>query len=235
MASISTRNIQQLLGISDLKRLLQSLSVLDLIMSPEYQDRYYSFDSHWGENETMGFMNNGSGDCFIALFNSAGCFINGSAHEYPLFLFRGGRMFRDRKMRKQWKRILKKVPSEFSSAFSDSRLKFTMMSRSFCFWRFYDNGSWICNVPDTDRTRDPDGSEFLLRLLDPDPRCYQVFAKEYYEEDIPLSPICHIYGHAPLTQEVIDLLNKEVKLDAIEDELLRIGYPENGNKMPQLP
>ena len=40
----------------------RALAALDLILSPEWEDRYYSFNSRWDSNEMMASMRNGSGD-----------------------------------------------------------------------------------------------------------------------------------------------------------------------------
>ncbi len=216
MISISTKNLENISDINALKQLLQSLAVLDLIMSPEWEDRYYSFDSHWGEGETMGSMRNGCGDSFNALFDSNGCFFKGFAHEYPLSSWNDGNL-------EKWKKILDKVPNVFSSAITEPA--FDMKSISFCFWRNNDDASWHCDSFDTDDDEDSDGSGFLLECLNGEPSVYQVFAEEYYEKDIPLSPIKHIYNHSLITQEIIDLLNSDVKLEAIQEQLMEIGYP----------
>jgi len=44
---------------------MQSLATLDAIYSPEWEYRYYSYDSNWGEGEEMGSIRNGSGDTFL--------------------------------------------------------------------------------------------------------------------------------------------------------------------------
>jgi hypothetical protein len=46
--------------------------MLDAIMSPEWEWRYYSFDSRWGPGEEMASMRNGSGDAYSIVFSSAG-------------------------------------------------------------------------------------------------------------------------------------------------------------------
>jgi hypothetical protein len=58
---ISTRSLDALPDISTLRRLTRSLAMLDAIMSPEWESRYYSFDSHWGPGELMASMRNGQG------------------------------------------------------------------------------------------------------------------------------------------------------------------------------
>ena len=49
-------------SIQEVRRIAQSLAMLDAILSPEWDDRYHSFNSAWGLNEEMASMRNGSGD-----------------------------------------------------------------------------------------------------------------------------------------------------------------------------
>jgi hypothetical protein len=56
---------------------MQSLALLDAILSPDWEYRYFSFDSRWGPSERMGSMRNGQGDHWFALFSSAGCWLKG--------------------------------------------------------------------------------------------------------------------------------------------------------------
>ena len=68
--AISTRDLSGLPGIDDLKRLMQSMAMLDAILSPKWHFRYYSFNSKWENSSQMGSMRNGSGDNFHALFSA---------------------------------------------------------------------------------------------------------------------------------------------------------------------
>lgn len=70
---ISTLNSDGLPGIDELRRLLQSMAMLDAILSPEWEYRYYSFNANWSTGEQMGSMRNGCGDHFFAHFTPAGC------------------------------------------------------------------------------------------------------------------------------------------------------------------
>jgi hypothetical protein len=216
MNSVSTNKLDKLPDIGGLKRLLQSLAVLDLIMCPEWDNRYYSFDAHWGEDESMGSMRNGCGDSFTVLFNASGCFFKGFAHESTLSSWHKGQV-------EGWKIALSKVPAEFSSALSEPA--FDMNNISFCFWRLYAQTKWSLTTLKTTETDDPDGSLFLLGCLNGEPKAYQDFAEDYYEVDIPLSAIRYVYHHLPLTQAIIEQLNPEVELGEIYDDLLDIGYP----------
>jgi hypothetical protein len=55
--------------------------MLEAIMSPDWEYRYYSFDSKWGLDEMMASMRNGQGDDFFILFNNNGAIIKGFDHE----------------------------------------------------------------------------------------------------------------------------------------------------------
>jgi hypothetical protein len=73
--------------VESLKRLSQSLAMLDAILSPDWEFRYYSFNSKWNAGEMMASMRNGSGDDYFILFNSSGAIIKGFAHESPMSPF----------------------------------------------------------------------------------------------------------------------------------------------------
>jgi hypothetical protein len=55
---------------------------------------------------------------------------------------------------------------------------------------------WINQLPDAD---DPDGSEYLLSILDGRPSIYKEFAESYYEKKLDIHAIEHIYRHEVLT------------------------------------
>lgn len=84
---ISTRNLSELPDIDTLKRLFQSLAMLDAILSLEWQYRYYSFNAEWDVNEALGSMRNGCGNHLFALFTCAGCFLKGFNHESVISSF----------------------------------------------------------------------------------------------------------------------------------------------------
>jgi len=62
---ISTRNLEGLPDVTRLKRLLQSMAMLDAILMPEWEYRHYSFNAHWGEDDMMGSMRDGAVDEFF--------------------------------------------------------------------------------------------------------------------------------------------------------------------------
>jgi hypothetical protein len=210
---ISTRNLDALPDIPALRRLARSLAMLDAILSPEWEFRYHSFDSHWGEGELMASMRNGQGDDWFALFTHAGVVVIGLDHEAPMF-----------RLGDPWPGLIDALPSELAAAVDEPA--FDARNSTFCIWRRTTGTRWErgpVQFPDGD---DPDGSAQLLRILDGRPESYRAFAAEYYEADLPLDAVAAVYGHQPLTPELIERLNAAVTMDTLREDVAEIGYPE---------
>jgi hypothetical protein len=216
MAPISTRNLAPLPDAASLRRLLQSMAVLDAILCPSWDGRYYSFNSHWADGEQMGSMRNGCGDEFFGLFNSAGCFLKGFAHEAEMSPYR-------RQPKKVWPGVLDGVPWEFAPCLNEPA--FSIDDTTFCIWRRYVDDSWRCGDIEFPPDDDPDGSELLLAPLDGDPQTYRSWAEEYYELKVDLAAVEQIYAHRPLTPEIVAALARTKFIAGLDADLREIGYP----------
>src|SRR6266545_3544798 len=160
-AMISTRDLSGLPDVDGLKRLLQSMAMLDAILSPEWQYRYYSFNSKWSRGEQMGSMRDGCGDDFFALFNKHGCFLKGFDHEAMMSPY-------GQKPKRVWPGVLDAVPEEFADELKQPA--FSMEDTTFCIWRRYSDSGWQRGIIDFPTERpDPDGSQSLLSPLDGKP------------------------------------------------------------------
>jgi hypothetical protein len=214
---ISTRDMYLLPDVDGLRRLLQSLAMLDAVLSPDWQYRYYSFNPAWAAGEQMGSMRNGSGDGFYAHFSPSGCWLKGFAHEYPMS------PFRERPPR-PWPGVLAAVPAEFAVCLREPAFEPEVVT--FCVWRRYVDPAWKMGSVDFPPAHpDPDGSAFLLAALDGRPESYQLFAANYYERDVELAAVEHVYQHRPLTLGVIAQLNPEVSAGELAADISEIGYP----------
>lgn len=80
---ISTKDYTLLPDPKILQTICKAISVLDAILSQEWEYRYYSYNNKWSDNEEFFEMRDGSGDQMLVLFSPKGCVINGFAHEYP--------------------------------------------------------------------------------------------------------------------------------------------------------
>lgn len=216
MSQISTQHLDRLPDVDRLKLLMQSLAVLDAIMSPEWDSRYYSFNSKWARAEQLGSMRNGCGDDFFALFNRAGCFIKGFAHESVMSPYRV-------QPPQPWPGILDGVPDDFASCLKQPA--FSMDEITFCIWRRHSDIAWSRGPIEFPKTDTTDGSAYLLAILNGDPTLYLQFAYDYYEATIPIDAVRHIYSHTPLTDTVVTSLNPDITTADLVDDLKEIGYP----------
>jgi hypothetical protein len=209
---ISSRNLEQLPAPTELRRLLKSLAVLDAILSPEWEYRYYSYNRGWSPETEMGSMRNGSGDHWFALFTHDGAGIVGLAHEAPMF--RPGEPLEG---------MFDGLPGALAELRSEPA--FDAGNCSFCLWSLGAEGAWRRGAAPMPVGDDPDGSASLLGLLDRDPRSYIAFASDYYDADIPLDSVQAIYDHAPLSASLVSSLNQGVSVGDLEPDLAEIGYP----------
>lgn len=208
--------LAELPGIDDLRRLCQSLAMLDAIMSPEWEYRYYSFDSRWGEGEMMASMRDGSGDGYFILFNSIGVILKGFAHESEMSPW-------NLESERVWPGVLESVPKEFEDFLREPA--FSMENTTFCIWRKYEDSGWQAGKISYPQATDPDGSAEMLPILIGNPETYREFASNYYESKIELPPIAHIYQHQPLIEKFIVELNNEASLELLQKDITEIGYP----------
>jgi hypothetical protein len=212
---ISTRSLRELPNVDELKRICQSLAMLDAIVEPDWEYRYYSFDANWGDGEKLASMRNGSGDLYSILFNSAGAIIKGFAHESAM-------AEHSVETGEVWPGLLDDVPPEFETVLSDPA--FVAEETSFCIWRKHGELVWqIGNFKFPD-AHYPDGSEDLLYILDGKPETYATWASEYYERPVPVEAVKEIYAHKPLTQQLVSRLNPECSLEQLESDLDQIAY-----------
>lgn len=207
---ISTRDLSALPSIKSLKKLTQSLAILDAVIQRRREGRYYSFDAHWSIDEQMASMRNGEGDEWFCVFSKHGAFLKGLYHESE--------------MARGWPGILDSVPDVFKFALTEPA--FSMEYTSFCIWRTYADDRWRTGHISFPPGDDPDGSAWMLAILDGNPSSYQRWAQDYYKRPVRLSAVEHIYAHQELTDEVIRTLNPETSLSDLAGDISKIGYPE---------
>jgi hypothetical protein len=219
--AISTRDLHLLPEVGGLLALLQSLAMLDAVLSPDWQGRYYSFNARWSEGEQMGSMRNGCGDDLFALFNAAGCFLKGFAHEAPMSPY-------GRRPKAVWPGVLDGVPAEFAACLKQPA--FSIEDTTFCVWRCYRDSTWQRGAIAFPPGADPDGSLSLLSPLDGKPTTYKAWAEDYYERPVPLSAVRQVYAHEPLTQRLVHRLNPEATMEQLQADIEEIGYPAESGR-----
>lgn len=199
------RKLEEFPEISVLKRRMQSLAILDALLCPEWDLRYFSYNNDWNVDEAMGSIRNGSGDEVFALFSNAGCFIKEYYHERPVH---------------DDAYIL--VPLEFCEAAREPA--FSPENITTCYWRTYQSGDWRTSGKEDEFNPE---ANFLLAALDGKPETYEVFAEEYYEQNLPLGLVAQFFKHNALTTSIADSLGYTGKLKDLKNDALEIGYPSS--------
>jgi hypothetical protein len=215
---ISTRDLSQMPDIEGLRKLSQSLAMLDAILCPEWEGRYYSFNAHWSPGQAMASMRNGSGDEYFALFTQRGAILKGFAHESNMspYAFDPPHI---------WPGVLDGVPKALAEPLFRENEHDFVEDITFCVWRIDTDDMWHRGNITFPSGVDPDGSEDLLGNLDGNPQTYQDWAESYYEHPVDLVAVSLIYEQKPLTLEIIRALNPDVSLQQLADDITEIEYP----------
>jgi hypothetical protein len=215
---ISTRDLTGLPDIRTLEKITQSLAILDSILCPEWEYRYFSFNARWDTalGERMASMRNGSGDEYFLLFSARGAIMKGFDHESPMSTW-------SNESRAVWPGVLDNVPPEFADFLK--KPAFNMADTTFCIWRTPADSQWNRGVISFPEGHDPDGSEGLLWALGGNQQAYQEFARDYFEMDVDWAAVCDVFDHAPLTTDLVRRLNPERAYADLATNGNEIGYP----------
>lgn len=124
-----------------------------------------------------------------------------------------------------WPGVVDEVPAEFEEfvaepAFSDNGVP----RATLCLWRRRDDAKWRHGPVTFPSGADLDGADWLFEQLDGQPDTYRRFALDYYEKEIDLAAISHIYRQEPVSDRVVSALNPQLSLSDIAGDLHEIGY-----------
>ncbi|WP_380283385.1 hypothetical protein [Kitasatospora purpeofusca] len=201
--------LSRLPALPALRERCRGIAMLEAILGPDWNDRYYSFDSRWGDGEEMASMRDGEGDDWFVVFSAAGAYARGFDHTAP----------------NAGARLLAEVPSAFRSYIAEPAFgeEDGVPLATVCFWREGGDAAW--RAP----SAAPTGGVGLFGLLaaeDP-AEAYRVWAEEYYEleDGLDLDAIAHVLALRPLTGAVVSALNPEVDLGQLAGDIAEIGYP----------
>ena len=217
---ISTRDLSQLPSIDRLEKLAQSIAMLDAIVSPDWEYRYFSFNAAWDTSlkERMASMRNGSGDEYFLIFGPHGAILKGFDHEAPMSPWK-------REAVAVWPGVLDGVPEAFASFLVEPA--FSMGDCTFCIWREFSDEYWQHGpvaFPGPE-IGDPDGSEGLLSMFDAKPETYVDFAAQYFEKTLDIDVVRKIYAHETLTPLIASALNPQASWECAGKDAEEINYP----------
>jgi hypothetical protein len=209
---ISTKEIK-LPDRQKLQTICKAISVLDAILSQEWEYHYYSYNNKWADDQEFCEMRNDSGDQMLILFRQGGCVINGFAHEYQ---------------QQEKHKLTKDLPPIFDEFIFGEPVK--TVGTTFCIWTT-ENKNWQTGQIENDE----DNSKEMLNIFDGNPQTYVDWATEYFDESfietgIPLQTVTEVYNGKTLTKEMVLTIVEELEdWEQLEDDLNEISYPYNFN------
>lgn len=210
---ISTKYFNLLPDRKKLQIICKAISVLDAIISQEWEYRYYSYNNKWADDEEFCEMRNGSGDQMLILFRQDGCVINGFAHEF---------------VQQDKEKLTKDLPSIFDAFIFGEPVR--SIGTTFCLWIIEQKKWQVGKVENYE-----DNSEEMLNIFDGQPQTYIDWATDYFDESykesgIPMDTTSKIYSGQTLTKEMVLSIVEELQdWEQLVTDLNEIGYPYNFN------
>ena len=195
----------------------KALAALDLILSPDWQYRYYSFNSNWASNEQMASMRDGCGDeWWIVFHKSEWAALKGLGHESEAWSAHRDRLSNA---------LRDVIPSELNGFAEEPAFRWD--ATSFAYFYVSKSEGWKRANDLAGFARDKDtGEEELLQPLISPAANYSRFAENYFETSVPIEIVDSIFSLQPITQDVVNRINADVDLADISTELFEeIGYP----------
>ncbi|MFJ9826780.1 hypothetical protein ACIRSU_20770 [Streptomyces sp. NPDC101160] len=202
-------------GIEELRDHCRGLAMLDAVLSPEWDGRYYSF------GKDTASMRDGQGDEYRIVFSPAGAYVEGFAHEAPMS------PWANLDQPEVWPGVLDEVPDDFRPYISMAEDGYAPDVTA-CLWREPADPAWRVGTIDFPTWGDgtPDGADELFGLLvDRSAEAYAEWAADYYGTDLDVEAVRHVLALRPLTPEVVAALNPEVELADLAEDIAGIRYP----------
>lgn len=206
---ISTKDYSLLPDRNTVQATSKAISVLDAILSPDWEYRYYSYNNNWADDEEFFEMRDGAGDQMLVLFRPDGCVINGYAHEFE---------------QPNKAQLTTNLPAIFEEFIFGEPVN--SVGTTFCLWTTEQKNWQIGEIEHHENA-----SEEFLNVLDGNPQTYTDWAVEYFDEnEIDASALLtlatKIYAGQALSKEmVLAVVKSFADWEQLEADLEEIGYP----------
>jgi len=193
------QKINDLPSINEIRIRSQGLALLDAIIMPQWEYRYFSFNSKWNvdDGEMMASMRDGSGAEYFILL---------SKHSAV------GKVF-DGQSRSDAKLLLEQLPNDFANF--KNELAFKLDDVTFYFWRSVENNEWMVRPQNRN-------SYANLRFLLEDVTYYHKWAEEYYDRSIDLKVLQDVFNSLHITPQQLAMLNADLNIQNLYDDLREI-------------
>ncbi len=207
-------------SIDVLKQWSRAIATLDVIMSPDWEYRYFSFDPRWSESEQMASMRNGSGDEYAIVFTEDGAFVRGFDHESSL----------SPSMQSPpgvAPGVVDGLPEVFAPQVLEPAFSLhDVPAITVCLWRRNDDDRWSHGSPTDPPVADDDGgASWLFEDLDGNPETYVRFVADYYETEVDIADVSLVFDGLPIDADLITRLNPEADPAVALAEIAELRRP----------
>jgi len=210
------RVARELPGREELRARARGLAVLDAVICPEWERRYYSYDSKWGEEEELASMRTGSGDESSIVFGPAGVYIRFFSSDSPFNPYSHGPA----------EKVLQQIPEVFGEYVSEPAFYgegFPLVTAAA--WRIIDQASWAF-APDGDLVEARDVGDIIALLLATNgPEEYIRYAEEIHEATLDPVVVAAVYNGESMSEEMVRSLNSGASMESLAEDIEEIGYP----------
>ncbi len=184
--------------IAELRQKLKTLAMLDAIIEPEWQYRYFSYNSKWSDTEEMGSLRDGSGGEWYL-------WTSGPLAGYKCLSPDDGLMT-DLENEKA------KIPSIYRAFVTEPAFS---MDQATCIW-YLNESEWVkLGLP----VKWLIDLETISKWHATD---YHAWATDYYEKEIDLSVLEKLF-EGKFSDELAMGLNPEIDMSELNTELEEIG------------
>lgn len=180
-----------------MKEKLRAIALCEAIISPDWESRYYSYNAHWGEDEELASMRNGSGGKWF-LWIKRDLMAFNCIDDVPSL--------------DNISEVLAQFPADSSGFIAEPA--FTLPES--CFLMYFQNGNWTKFGTATELVKSAQA------VFEWQPVDYVTWAQEYYGRDIDLYAVKDIFN-GKITEEIVRKLNPDIGLQELKTDLQEIG------------
>jgi hypothetical protein len=190
---------------SCLERAGRASAVLDAVLCPEWELRYYSYDPAWDvpKGQRLVSMRDGSGDGWFLLVTPTWAALKGLAHERLSHCRSAGDLLGD-------------LPEPLRADFGEEPA-FTMSHATYLGWWDASSRSWTVRSGG-----EHDGAGEHLEVVLGGAEKYQVWAQEYHETSVDLGLVRKVFRGERLTRDEVSRLNPSADPDEVLLALVEI-------------
>ena len=179
-------------------KICRALALADAILMPDWEYRYFSFNSNWDgeEKEMMASMKNGEGGEYFILFSDKG--IVGKLYDVHKGSF--------------FDELQSSLPLEFSDFLQEPA--FDIENSTSFIWRKSTDKNWQC-TPKIQETG-------FLRFITGGEREYVNWAEDYYEVRIDRDLFAKLFSNLLINEELVKKANPENSIELMSKDLEEI-------------